>query len=86
MNRSQRIVLFVYVGLIAVMTLFPPYHASGNAGRVKFSMKPSYGYLFSPTSLDESQMHCYINVSKLMIQYLGVTLICGGLLLAFKEK
>ncbi len=87
MNKTQRIVLFVYAGLIAVMTLFPPYHAKRDPLKSRYSpiwttMKYEHESVIGTKYFEYGS----IDTSRLFIQYVGTTLMFGGLLLAFKEK
>ena len=93
MNKVQRIVLFVYAGLIALMTLFPPYQVTEQwkYGRSKGSIvvKAQYAPLWGPIptyTANRIRGFGRIDSAKLLLQYAGATLVCSGLLLAFKEK
>lgn len=81
LNGPQRWTLIIAVTIIALMLLFPPFQVETKAAGVIYS---GYGFLFSPP------IHKYrpatINVATLAMQWIGVLIIAGLLMVFFAGK
>ncbi len=77
-NKKQRYVLYACAVVIALMPLFPPFHEIGAGGRV---FSGGYGYLFVPPN-----DYATVNIGTLLMQWAGVLIIGGILMLALRDK
>ena len=82
MNTNQRIILLLYAVIIAVMMLFPPYEFEFPGHAV---LSSQYGSILSPPRF-EDEAYMTIDSIRILVQGVGITLICGALLLFFKGK
>jgi hypothetical protein len=79
MNKKQRWVLFVGAAVILLMLLFPPFHWPRGLGGPVENM--GYAFLF-----DVPQSRPTVNTGMLLVQWIGVMLICGILWYALRDK
>ena len=78
MNKEQKICLWVGIGLIVLITLFPPYcWRSGKYG--------GFGLLWRYMESDDGHP-LYIDKFRLSIQLAVVAVVTTGLILTFKDK
>ncbi len=80
---SKKVIAVSYAAIITIMTLFPPYDFKVYDGRSPLSIKQEYGFIFSPPKYND-QAFLVVDATKLFVQYVGVTLVFGALLVAFK--
>jgi len=76
MNRNQKIVVIIGLVIIVFMGLFPPW-------KFIFSGTPmamGYKFLFSPPGVAN------VDSFRLLVQWLGVCIVVGGLVLILKDK
>lgn len=76
LNRNQKVILKVVIGVIVVMFLFPPYRSS------LWSAISGYQFIFN---LFSNPSHL-INTGLLIAQLIGVCIIGGILFLFASEK
>jgi hypothetical protein len=85
MNKTQSRILIITAAIIAVMLLFPPYHAVLPNGLVRMA---GYGFIFSLPSWVSSnfviEVPATIDAGTLLTQILGVAIVGGILSFAFK--
>ena len=77
MNRNQKIVVIIGLVIIVLMGLFPPWKLSYQGlsvakGYSFFAISPAYN-----TNVDSS---------RLLVQWLGVCIVVGGIVLILKKK
>jgi ribosomal protein L40E len=77
MNKKQRWVLFVGAAVILLMLLFPPFHFRTS----DFVQNRGYGCLFDP-----SEENSTVNTGLLLVQWIGVLLICVILWFALRDR
>lgn len=85
MNEIQRKTLFATAALVAAMVLYPPYHLIAYNNVVLTS---GYGYLFAlPLHREGSTLlPTVVDVATLLVQMLGTLVVCGLLVLAFRQE
>ena len=76
MSKRQFIVMWVTIGVIVLMCLFPPWTRSGPSGR----QRTQYDSLLDPPRSGR------LDGSMLLVQIVPVVLIGGGLMLSLKER
>lgn len=84
MNKRQRYVLYVCATVVVLMLLFPPFHTvyparSYSRGYAFLLSGPGYSYNFGENSAT-------VDVSTLLVQWLGVILVGAILWFAFRDK
>jgi hypothetical protein len=94
MNKKQKIVCLIGVGVIILMTLIPPwyYHvASRRVGdrQIVFEHQGNYGFLFSPPDPPDFGYRNYciarIDLSRLLVQWVVVAIATGGIVWFLKR-
>lgn len=82
MNKKQIIVLWIGIAVIVIMGIFPPWIV----GQTILSPKDG-GYRFVLSHPEVRSLDCYsLNTSRLLVQWIMVVAITGGLLVTLKEK
>lgn len=81
MNKLQKIILAVYSLLVFAMVIFPPYVVIYN--NIRF--ESNYSFIWKPLEYD-NRIPGEIDISKFMIQLLGLTLVTIALLLILKDN
>jgi hypothetical protein len=95
-NKKQKIVFLVGVGIIVLMGLIPPwyYHAVFSENqRTAFEFDGGYQFLFSPDLRVSYKFEKYfpprerpcINLSRLLVQWAVVAIATAGIVLVFKD-
>lgn len=74
MNKKQLIVLWIGIGIITLMGLFPPFQWHLRDGRTGIT----YAFIFSEDDI--------IALGNLVVQWAVVAFITGGLIITFAEK
>jgi hypothetical protein len=75
LNHSRRLICMWTAGLVALMTLFPPFHVKLPNGAVVAS---GYGFLLWPPKLDSSYtVIATVNATQLGLQWAGCLLVAG---------
>lgn len=77
MNKTQLIVLWIGIGLIVLMGLFPPWVMSVQ-GAID---QQGYGFILNPP-----EEYCHVNTPRLYVQWIMVAVIAGGLFVTLKDK
>lgn len=77
MNRKQKIVLWIGIGIFALMALFLPLVISIQ-GVIE---QQGYGFILIPP-----EKYCHINTSRLYVQWIMVAVVTGGFIVTFKDK
>jgi hypothetical protein len=95
MNKKQRVVFLVGIGIIVLMGLIPPwyYHAVySREQRLMFEIPATddYGLLFSPPSWDLTRKPIFdpvprIDFSRLLLQWAVVAIGTAGICFALKR-
>ncbi len=78
MNATQRKILLVTAGVVAMMVIFPPYIVVSSQGTTKMA---GYGFLFDlPSYLTQSMfwIPSSVDVKTLLVQIFGAAVV-GGL-------
>jgi len=73
MNKKQKQILIAVISMVAIMLLFPPFHVVWSNGMI---YNVGYSLIFEPPK--KGSVGAIVNVSMLLIQWVGV-LIVGGL-------
>jgi hypothetical protein len=74
MNNNQKVIVYIVIGIIIIMLLFPPFYLNAGLGEGKFIIR-SDGYHFI---IFADCDNCRVDAVMLLVQWLGV-LIAGGL-------
>ena len=86
MSNKQLIVLWIGVGLIVLMCLFPPWvrvlRMSGG------TLREGYGYhcVFMPPPLNNKRWSPYLDTSRLIIQCITVAVLTGAGIYTLRAK
>lgn len=94
MNKKQKVVFLVGVGIIVIMGLIPPwyYHSVRSLDqRIAFEINGDYGSLFSPPSSDLPRFNIrdtlvLIDLSRLLVQWAVVAIATAGIVLVLQDK
>ncbi|MDP2984080.1 MAG: DUF2569 family protein [Candidatus Latescibacter sp.] len=76
-NQNQKLIIVSMIVLIIVMLMYPPFHLVNNNG---ISINKGYGWIIDPPG-----GRATVNVSMLLIQWVGVLLV-GGLALFLSKN
>jgi hypothetical protein len=77
MNRNQKIVVVIGLVIIVLTGLFPPWKATIQGTTIL----RGYFVIFKPPD-----PLSYVNSSRLLVQWIGVCIVVGGLVLILKDK
>lgn len=83
MNAKQKQVVMIGIVLIALMGLIPPWTCQFRVGEFKAG---GYAFIFDPPSGGPCFIGAEVNISRLLVQWLGVCLVAGGLVWVFKDE
>jgi len=83
MNKKQLKVLWIGIGIIAVMGLFPPWHMKSMMG---VGSQKTFGFSFILLPPLKGDVHPTIDIPQLFVQWFIVSTITGGLIVTFKDK
>ncbi|HUV40775.1 MAG TPA: hypothetical protein VMW23_03180 [Sedimentisphaerales bacterium] len=94
MNRKQKIVLWIGIGLFVVMGLFPPWATKLSNNR---QVNSGYAFICTPPPIIElnttgkifgpfKSCGAHIDISRLCLQWAMVSVVAGGLIITFKDK
>jgi hypothetical protein len=97
MNKKQKVVFLMGVGIIVLMGLMPPwyYHHVGFSDYsdqpIALEINGDYAWLFSPPISDLPGLHkkdtlVLIDLSRLLIQWAVVAIATAGIVLVLKDK
>lgn len=81
MNKIQKAILGCYAAFILIMVMVPPFVVVYNNLR----LLSKYSFIWKPIKYDK-RIVGEIDVSKLLIQLLGLTLVTIALLLILKDN
>lgn len=76
-NEKQKMVLYIVIGIIVLMLLFPPTHFSAGNDGAFINANCGYQFILSD-NCNDSYCGCRIDISILVTQWIG-TLIVGGI-------
>ncbi len=91
MNKKQQYVLYACAAVVVLMLLFPPFHivvsrsfsvSDAGGGSYSGSYSSGYAFLFSGPGDDGQSV---VDVSTLLVQWLGVILVGAILCFAFRD-
>jgi len=104
MNKKQLIVLWIGIGLIVLMGLFPPFITDSKI-KMSFGYEPAkyvrgYAFFFSDEIPERSRRYnetdvdyredafvpAHIDITRLLIQWVLVTVITISLVITLKDK
>ncbi len=87
MNKSQKIILLVYCGIIVAILIYPPFNILTN-GDGGYLVQSEYSLIWEPIKYDyiSTSPLGVIDTPRILAQMLGATLIAGTLVLIFKSK
>ena len=80
MNKKQKIVFLVGLGIIILMGLFPPWYIYHPYG----SRPGEYAFIFSGSSSSDGT-GVYIDIVRLLIQWVVVAIATAGIMLVLKD-
>jgi hypothetical protein len=83
MNRKQKICLWIGITIIVLLVLFPPWHSYVPPNATPEPL--GYAFIFVPPK-DYGGFHPVLNIPRLIVQCVLVSIISGGLIVIFKEK
>lgn len=81
MNKLQKVILAFYAAIVLIMVIVPPFVVVYNNLR----LLNKYSFIWKPIKYD-NRIVGEIELSKLLIQLLGLTLITIALFLIFKDN
>lgn len=76
-NRLRSLLIFSIAVTVAAMLIFPPYHAVNGRGNI---VRFGYAFIF------DLPVNASVNVTQLIVQWIGVLIIGGILSLLLKRK
>ena len=83
MNKKQKICLWIWIIVIVLMGLFPPWHTQIPQ---RGTQKPfGYAFISAPPEV-ELGVYSTLNIPLLMVQWFLVSVVTGGLIYTFKDK
>lgn len=92
MNKNQKKVIIAGLVVIVLMGLFPPWIHTITDNPLKIERAGNYGFLLSPPPpgrnfpfLNENIWGVRLDVSRLLIQWILVVVIVGGLVVFLKK-
>ena len=77
MNKIQLIILWVGIAIVVLMGIFPPWAVTYQGGG------PYEGYAFI---LSRPREICHIETTLLLVQWIMVAVVTGGLIITFKDR
>jgi len=83
MNKKQLKILWIGITIIVLMGLFPPWHTQ--IPQIGTQKPFGYAFIFAPPEVG-SRMYPTLNIPQLMVQWIIVLAITGGLIVTFKDK
>ncbi len=89
MSNKQLAVLWVGIGLILLMCLFPPWLGIVNYRGIKTREEYGYRCIFSPPPgvlTEESSLTIYLNTSRLVVQCVAIALLTGAGIYTLRTK
>ena len=82
MNKRQRVVLWIGLGLLFATCLVPPWACGGGvSGGISAGHSTEYGFLFIPPGSARS-----ISFSALFVEWAAVVILTGGALFMLRDK
>jgi hypothetical protein len=99
MNKKQKVVFLVGVGIIVLMGLIPPWHCEvlfDLDQKIPLTMEAGYGFLFSPPTFESypslhhksdyygASVAPFIALSQLCVQWAVVAIGVGGILIVLR--
>jgi hypothetical protein len=96
MNRKQKVVFLVGVGIIVMMGLIPPWYYHSvftEEQRIACEINGDYGFLFSPPQPPSDLVRfkakytlILIDYSRLLVQWAVVAIATAGIVLVLKDR
>jgi hypothetical protein len=83
MNKKQKIVLMIGIIVFLLIGIFPPWvliSSPENSARLEGAIGYSF-IIFSP-----NHGWCRIDISRLMVEWITMVVVMGGLILLFNDK
>ena len=87
MNKKQKIVFLVGIGIIVIMGLIPPWHYYAVYSRdqqIPIELVGGYEFLFSPSMLSGNTIP-HIDLCRLLVQWAVVAIATAGIVLVLKD-
>ena len=81
MNSKQKIIVQITSVIILAMLLFPPFHILLREG---VTINSGYNFILSPPS--QGKVFALVNIWQLFVQWIGVCLMSGLMLVSFQDK
>lgn len=92
MNKKQLICLWSGIIVIVMMGIFPPWFLPLNVGRLQSRRDVGYKFILTPVEIevppavDTSPVVASIDITRLCVQWVIVTVITGGFIVTFRDK
>jgi hypothetical protein len=95
MNKNQKIIAIIGIGIIFFMSLIPPWKMITEGSQIYTVQPIGYGLIFLPPTLEleqeaeEEEIIQYLinlDVTRLMVQWITILFIIAALLFITKEK
>ncbi len=86
LNWKQTVALWVGIGICVVMGLIPPWKITFHAQRYTVERPVGYGFLLLPPCEGRGTCNVGLDFSRLLLQWMLVGLVVGGLVLTWKER
>jgi hypothetical protein len=80
LNETQRKVLIGVGAIVLAMLIYPPYRIYGYGGNSNAVMQSGYAFLF------ELPDRATLDVAALIVQWVGVLIVCAFAFLLLKDK
>lgn len=92
MNQSQRLALYLGIGLFIIVGLFPPFKNLSSPGRGDDTLSEKFaGHDFvmngrEGVTMSGGQRHHYPDVMLLVLHWVGLLVVFGGLVMLLGKK